>query len=158
MKSGSPAKLDSFDRRILAILQRDNLTPQRQIGQEVNLSPAAVHRRIRRLNDAGVIAGNVALVDAKKAGRPTTVVVEVSVESERPAELDELRRAFVAAPEIQQCYYVTGESDFLLILTVEDMSEYEELTQRLFFGQGNVKRFRTLVVMQAAKVSLFIPT
>jgi DNA-binding Lrp family transcriptional regulator len=149
--------LDRFDRAILAILQEDNTTPQRRIGERVNLSAAAVQRRIRRMEESGVIEANVARVDPAKLGRAIGLVVEVSIESERLDLLDAAKARFAAAPEVQQCYYVTGETDFVLIVTVADMTEYQALTRRLFFADGNVKSFRTHVVMDRVKTGGAIP-
>jgi DNA-binding Lrp family transcriptional regulator len=155
---GGNAMPDGFDRRILAILQKDARTPQRAIAEAVNLSPSAVNRRIAAMEESGVIAGHVAIVDPAKLGRPITVIVEVTLESERLDLLDAARRRFVASPAISQVYYVTGEVDFVLVLAVADMAEYEALSRELFFAEGNVRRFRTLVVMDRAKVSTAVPT
>jgi DNA-binding Lrp family transcriptional regulator len=149
--------LDSFDLKILRLLQQNNLTSQRDIAQRVNLSPAAVHRRIQRLHETGIVMRDTSVLVPEKVGRPITLIVEVSVESERIEALSELKRVFAAAPEVQQCYYVTGEADFVLIVTARDMTEYEQLTQRLFFGQKNVKRFRTSVAMDRVKATLELP-
>lgn len=154
MKAGL---VDSFDRKIIAILQRDNLTSQREISQRVNLSPAAVHRRIRRLHDEGVIVADVAVVDAAALGRPLIIIAEISVESERLEDLAAVEEALVKAPEVQQCYYVTGEADFVLVLTATDMAEYEKFTKRVFFANENIKRFRTLVAMRVPKSGLSVP-
>ncbi|MBZ9810992.1 MULTISPECIES: Lrp/AsnC family transcriptional regulator [unclassified Mesorhizobium] len=152
-----PQKLDNFDVAILDILQRDNTTPQRIIGERVNLSAAAVHRRVRRMQEEGAIVGNYAVADPAHVGLPITVVVEVNIESERLDLLDAAKRSFAADPRVQQCYYVTGDADFILIVTVASMAEYEALTRRLFFENHNVKRFRTLVAMERVKVGLSVP-
>jgi len=149
--------LDSFDLAILAILQRDNTTPQRVIGEAVNLSAPAVQRRIKRLEASGVIAAHVAVIDPPRVGQAITLLVEVHVESERIDLLDAVKARLAAAPEVQQCYYVTGDADFMLVVTVPTMADYEALTRRLFFDAGNVKRFRTLVVMDRVKVGLAVP-
>jgi len=149
--------LDEFDLKILSILQKDNMTSQRVIAERVALSSAAVHRRIERLASLGVIARNIAVIDPEHVGRLITLIVEVAVENERVEALAELKRVFSSAPEVQQCYYVTGEQDFILVVTTRDMKEYEALTQRLFFGHQNVKRFRTHVVMDRVKVTLDVP-
>jgi len=151
------ADLDHFDRAILEILQRNNLTPQRVIGDAINLSAPAVQRRIRKMEEAGVIKANVAVIDPPRVGQAITILVEVLVESERKDLLDATKAALAAAPEVQQCYYVTGEADFVLVVTVPTMSDYEALTRRLFFDNPNVKRFRTLVVMDRVKVNLAVP-
>lgn len=149
--------LDTLDRKILAILQQDNTTPQRTIGEIVNLSAPAVQRRIKRMTDEGVIRANVAIIDPKTVGQSLTLVVEVEVVSETAEWIAEVKRAFAAAPEIQQCYCVTGEADFILMIVVPTMAHYETLTQQLFFGNNNVKRFRTYVAMDRVKVELRIP-
>ncbi|MCK0195797.1 Lrp/AsnC family transcriptional regulator [Ancylobacter sp. 6x-1] len=152
-----PTSLDAFDLAILEFLQRDNATPQRLIGEAVNLSAPAVQRRIRRMEDAGVIAANVALVDPAQVGQPLTLVVEVELVSETAELIDAAKRGFAAVPEVQQCYYVTGEADFVLVMLVPTMAAYEALTRRLFFGNNNVKRFRSLVAMDRVKVGLTVP-
>jgi Lrp/AsnC family leucine-responsive transcriptional regulator len=149
--------LDSFDRAILDILQRDNTTPQRAIGEAVNLSAPAVQRRIRRMEEEGVIQANVAVVDPHKVGRPLTIVVSVELESERIDLIDATKKSFAAAPQIQQCYYVTGDADFMLVITVATMADYEEFTRRVFFGDNNIKRFRTFVAMDRVKTGSSVP-
>ena len=152
-----PAQLDAFDRKILDILQRDNTTPQRTIGEAVNLSAPAVQRRIKRMTEEGVIRANVAVVDPAAVGQAITIFVEVEVISETAEQIEQAKREFASAPEIQQCYYVTGEADFVLVIIVSSMADYEALTRRLFFGNNNVKRFRTFVAMDRIKVGLSVP-
>jgi len=155
-KSDQPVALDEFDRKILAILQADNMTPQRTIGEAINLSAPAVQRRIKRLTEAGVIRANVAVVDPEAVGQPITIFVEIEVFSETAEQIESAKREFAGTPEIQQCYYVTGEADFILVVVVPTMADYEALTRRLFFGNNNVKRFRTFVAMDRVKVGLAV--
>jgi DNA-binding Lrp family transcriptional regulator len=156
-KSLPSEQLDSFDLAILEILQRDNSIPLRTIGEAVHLSAAAVQRRIKRMRDSNVIVANIAVVDPARLGRAITILVEVVVESERIDLIEGVRANLLAAPEVQQCYYVTGEADFVVVVTVATMKEYEALTRRLFFSSQNVKRFRTLVVMDRVKIGLQVP-
>jgi Lrp/AsnC family transcriptional regulator, leucine-responsive regulatory protein len=135
--------LDAFDLAILGILQRDNTTPQRAIAQAVHLSAPAVQRRIQRLQQNGVIRANVAVIDPEKVGLPLTIMVEVHLENERPDRTAPLRSRIAAEAAVQQCYSVTGEADYLLVVTVASMADYEALTRRLFEGDDNVRRFRT---------------
>ena len=147
-------QLDAYDRKLLRLLQDNNKLSQRQLADAVNLSPSAVNRRIAALEAEGVIVANTAVVDPAQVGKTITVLVEVTLENERLDLLDEVRKRFVDCPQIQQVYYVTGDFDFLLVLAVADMTEYERLTRELFFVSGNVKNFKTHVAMQRAKVSL----
>jgi len=151
------AGLDQFDLAILAILQKDAATPQRRIGEAVNLSAPAVQRRIKRMQEDGVIQATTAVVDPVKLGQAITIIVEVEMASELASEVDAAKRTFVATREVQQCYYVTGEFDFTLVVLVPDMAAYEALTRRLFFGNNNVKRFRSLMAMDRVKVGLSVP-
>ena len=144
-------EVDRTDRRILDIVQRNNLLPHREIAAQVGLSTPAVTRRLQRLRRCGLIREDVSVLDAAALGRPLTVIAEVSLGSERLADIDALRESFRGCPQVQHCYYVTGDADFILILNVADMAEYEELTRRLFFGSGNVKRFTTAVSMDTVK-------
>ena len=157
LKDRQPGELDQFDLAILAIVQKDNTTPLRVIGESVNLSAPAVQRRIKRLEQEGVIEANVSILNPEHLGSPTTILVAVEMESERLDLLDEAKASFKSAKEVQQCYYVTGEADFILIVTVATMSDYQALTRRLFFGNPNIKRFRTFVTMEPVKVSLEVP-
>ncbi len=146
-------ELDRFDRKILAIVQQNNLTPHRVIGETVGLSAPAITRRLKRLRSIGVIQADVSIVSGAAVGRPLVLIVEVAADSEQIDELDALRKAFEQCPQIQHCYYVTGEADFILIFNVEDMAEYERLTRALFIECENVKRFTTYVSMDTVKAS-----
>ncbi|KVT70621.1 AsnC family transcriptional regulator [Burkholderia ubonensis] len=149
--------LDAFDRKLLMEVQRDAQTPQNELGARVNLSTAAVNRRLRRLAEDGVIERYTAVVAPEKVGYALTIVVNVEMESEQIDQIDAMKRTFERCPQVQQCYYVTGEWDFVLILTVRDMEQYNALTRQLFFSNNNVKRFRTLVSMGRVKVGLDVP-
>lgn len=149
--------LDHYDIKLLGLLQTDSKMSQRQLSEAVNLSPSAVNRRIAALESAGVITATVSVVDPTAVGRPITVLVEVKVENERLDLLDEVKKRFATCPQVQQVYYVTGEFDFMLVMNVKDMAEYERLTRELFFTSGNIKAFKTYVAMQRIKVSLSVP-
>ena len=151
------AALDRFDIAILNILQRDNTTPQRVIAQAVSLSAPAVQRRIQRLKDSGVIRANVAVLDPAKVGTPLTILMEVHLENERPDCTAPLRERFAAEEAVQQCYNVTGQADYLLVVSVASMADYEALTRRLFDGDANVRRFRTSVALGCLKAGLHVP-
>ncbi len=153
----TPSALDRFDLAILYILQADNTTPQRAIAQAVNLSAPAVQRRIQRLKDSGVIRANVAVLDPVKVGKPLTIVLEVHLDNERPDRTAPLRARIAAEDAVQQCYSVTGEADYLLVVNVASMADYEALTRRLFEGDDNIKRFRTSVALASLKTGLRVP-
>jgi Lrp/AsnC family leucine-responsive transcriptional regulator len=150
-------ELDTHDLRLLELLQADSLLSQGELGARVHLSAAAVNRRLKRLLSDGVIVRYGAVLSAQRLGHPLTVVTQVETESERIELLDAMKQSFRDCPQVQQCYYVTGEWDFILVMVVKDMAQYTALTRQLFFQSNNVRRFRTLVAMDRVKVSLDVP-
>jgi DNA-binding Lrp family transcriptional regulator len=146
--------MDKFDHNILKLIQGNARQTNEQISQQVGLSPAAVHKRIRKLRDTGVIAKEIAVLDPRKLDRGITAIVEVTLERENLAVLDDFKRRMRAAPQVQQCYYTTGEADFILVVLVKDIKEYEAFTNTHFFGVSNIGKFKTSIVMDRVKVSL----
>lgn len=144
-------ELDGFDKKILQLLQRDNKISQRELAEQVNLSPSAVNRRIAALEADGYIKGNIAIIDNKKLGKPITLIVEVRIKNKHTLAMDHHKSIFLSTPAIQQVYLVTGDFDFLLIMTVADMSEYEQLSEKLLFNDENIHGFKTMVTLQNIK-------
>lgn len=155
----SARPLDLFDREILRIVQRNNKTPQRMIAEAVHLSAAAVQRRIAAMEQAGVIRHNVALVDPDALAMSVTAIVEVFLRDERTASINRAKALFRATPEVQQCYYTTGGTSFVLVILTQDMRSYEALTRSLFSDHEWVASFRTLVALDRVKTdtSIVIP-
>jgi Lrp/AsnC family leucine-responsive transcriptional regulator len=149
--------LDDTDRRILTALQSDNLISADVLGERVGLSASSVQRRIKRLRQAKVIIADVSIVDPKTIGQGATFIVEVSLERESAEVVEAFKRRMRAAPEVQQCYYVTGEADFVLIVTAIDILDYEKIIERLFFEERNLRKFKTGVVLNRVKTTLAVP-
>ncbi|WP_370946138.1 Lrp/AsnC family transcriptional regulator [Amycolatopsis sp. cg5] len=149
--------LDRLDRAILSLLQTDARIIAETIGAKVGLSAAAVQRRIKRLRESGVIEREVAVLDPAALGMPMTFIVTVEMERERLEVLDAFRKQVQAEEHVQQCYYVTGSADFVLVVTCRDMSEFEAFTHRMFFNNGEVRHFTTSVAMERVKVGLTLP-
>lgn len=144
-------KLDSYDKKILTLLQKNNKISQRNIAEKVCLSVSSVNRKITDLESAGVIQSNVAIVDPVKVDRPLIVVAKVKLVSEQRGLVVQNGKKLADCPQIQQIYYITGKFDFLVIMQVRDMDEYEKLTQELFFNDENIQTFKTSVVMKTYK-------
>lgn len=120
----------------------------------MNLSTAAVNRRLKKLKTNGMIKQYTTLLNQEALGFGLTIIANIEVESEQIHELDATRRDFENCPFVQQCYYITGEWDFVLIFAVKSMDQYNELTRLLLFQKPNVKRFKTLIAMSKAKVGV----
>jgi Lrp/AsnC family transcriptional regulator, leucine-responsive regulatory protein len=146
--------LDAFDRAILRILQRDNKKPQRSIGEQVNLSAASVQRRIAAMEDEGVIGRNVAVVNPDAVGLTITSIVQVRLMNEQIATVDAAKALFMATPEVQQCYYVTGGVSFVLVIVASDMRAYESLTRRLFGENADIESYHSFIALDRVKAGM----
>jgi Lrp/AsnC family leucine-responsive transcriptional regulator len=141
--------LDRLDLVLLDLVQQDNQLPARVLAERAGgLSESAALRRLRRLRREGVIAADVAVVHPAAVGLPLTVVALVSLEREGAGALDAFARRARARPEVRQCWYVTGDADWVLVLRLPSMEAYEVLTHKLFLDDPNVRGFRTLVALR----------
>ena len=150
-------EISASDQIILRMLQANSRERLESIAIETGLSVATVQRRVRNMKADGTIMAETALINPKSVGYAMTFLIFVELEHERIDQIDAFRRKAKAEPQVQQCYYVTGEADFAIIALAKDMEDYEHLTHRLFFKDSNVKRFRTSVVMDRTKVGLDVP-
>jgi Lrp/AsnC family leucine-responsive transcriptional regulator len=140
-------ELDEFDRRLLTALQQDARRTGEQLAAIVGLSPAACLRRAQRLRETGIIEREIAVVAPKAVGRRLMMLVTVVLEGEQTA--DEFKRQVRRAPEVLECYHVTGPTDYILVTATADMEEYQEFTKRVLIG--NVKRFESTLVIDRVK-------
>jgi Lrp/AsnC family leucine-responsive transcriptional regulator len=119
--------LDATDRRILAVLQKQGRITNAELSERVNLSPSACHRRVQRLEAEGWIAGYVALVDARRLGRPTTVFVEITLQGQADELLEAFERAVQRVPDILECHLMAGTADYLLKVTAQDTEDFARI-------------------------------
>lgn len=117
--------LDVVDRRILETLQKEGRLSNADLADKVGLSPSPCWRRVKALEEAGVIRGYGAHIDAKAVGLPINVFVSVSLSTQVEKALQAFERAAAARPEVMECYLMTGDSDYLLRVVVPDLEAYE---------------------------------
>ncbi|CAN7712116.1 Lrp/AsnC family transcriptional regulator [Aminobacter sp. LjRoot7] len=122
--------IDAIDRKILTILQSNAHATSDEISREVGLSPSPCARRVRNLEEMGVIKSYVAVVDQVKVGLPISVFASIKLERQREEELDRFARAVQRWPEIVECYLMTGQRDYLLRIVVKDLEAYEAFLKR----------------------------
>ena len=149
--------LDRYDYALLELAQQDNRLTSDELAAKIGLSATACQRRLKRLREIGIIAQDVSVLNAEALGRGITAIVEVTVVRERPDVLDRFKAAMRSTAEVQQCYYVTGSTDFFLIVTAKSMADYEAFTRRFIQENQDVKRFHTNIVMDPIKRQLSIP-
>ncbi len=149
--------LDDFDTALLRELQKDARRTAEQFSAVIGLSPAAIQRRLKRLRESGVIAREVAILDPATLGACMNFIVEIEIERGGHEVISRFKQAMRALPEVQQCYYVAGDADFILIIAVEDMPAYEAFTDRAFQSNPHIRKFKTTVAMDAVKLGLEVP-
>ena len=148
--------LDSFDRKILALVQRDCQVNAEVVAAIVGLSASAVQRRLRRMRSEKTITAEVAIVDPQAVGRPMTFIAGLEIR-ENYESLPRIRRWAENRPEVQQIYYVTGNVDLMMIITAENVKEYDMITERLMAENPQITRINTNVVLDSIKTGLYVP-
>lgn len=155
MAKSANVELDAIDRRILRALQQDGRMTVQAIAEKVGLSASPCLRRIRQLEESGVISAYSAVVDQKAAGLPVSVFISIKLERQRSKELDRFAAAIGAWPEVMECYLMTGQFDFLLRVVCADLAAYEGfLRERLtqLDGVGSIESSFSLAQIKYSRV------
>ena len=157
----SQLTLDAIDRRILRALQLDGRTTYDVLAEQAGLSPSAVLRRVKRLEESGVVLGYVALVAADRIGLPLTAYLNVRLEkhTERHKRnpMDLFRAAVQAWPEVVECSALTGEMDYLLRVVVQDMAHYSRFVMDTLLKHPSVQDCKTSFVLDRVKNTTALP-
>lgn len=117
--------LDDIDRKIIAAVQSDGRMTVNDIAARVGLSASPCARRVRMLEEAGVIKGYTAVIDQKKVGLPISAFASIKLERQREEDLDRFAAAVARWPEVVDCYLMTGQRDYLMRVVVQDLEAYE---------------------------------
>ncbi|MCW5221997.1 Lrp/AsnC family transcriptional regulator [Verminephrobacter aporrectodeae] len=153
--------LDRIDLQLLDLLQTDAAQSQQSLAQQVHVSPPTCLRRVQRLQAAGLIERQVAILEPERLaaiqGHGLACIVEVSLERQGAESLDAFEARAVADAAVQQCWRVSPGPDFVLVLHVRDMPGYLSLAQRLFTGDANVRNVRAFFATRRAKFSTRVP-
>jgi Lrp/AsnC family transcriptional regulator, leucine-responsive regulatory protein len=149
--SSACTTLDKMDRKILNLLQTDNQITNLELADKVGLSPPPCLRRVRRLRAEGYIVKDVSLVDPLKVGQNLIVFVNITLEKQREDLLAHFERKMLEQSEVMQCYFVSGDTDYLLIVNVVDMNHYNEFARRVFANEANIKMFRSSFCLNRVK-------
>jgi DNA-binding Lrp family transcriptional regulator len=149
--------LDRYDRAILAELQRDGRVSNVQLAGVVSLSESACLRRVRALEQTGLIERYVALLDQKKAGLSGTVFVHIALRREEQSELAAFEAAVQNIPEVMECYLMTGEFDYLLRVVIIDMADFERLHNEALTRLPGVARVNSSVAIRTVRKTTELP-
>jgi len=146
-------KFDETNKRIMRQLQKNNKITNSTLAEIVNLSAPACLKRVNYLHEIGVIEKNVAILNSNLIGEGIVIIVEIEIE--RGKSFHKTNEGFIEniknSPEVTQCYQIAGEIDFLLIVNVPNFLMFEAFSNRVLYGEPNIRRFKTLISMARNK-------
>jgi Lrp/AsnC family leucine-responsive transcriptional regulator len=150
-------KLDQFDHAILRALQLDGRITNSALAERVNLSESACLRRIRALEQSGLIEGYSAVINQQKVGCPVNVFVNITLERQEQAHLREFEEAVRLVPEVMECYLMSGEYDYLLRVVLADTADFERLHSQHLTRLPNVARVQSSFALRTVQKSRELP-
>ncbi|HSD55103.1 MAG TPA: Lrp/AsnC family transcriptional regulator [Burkholderiales bacterium] len=151
------ATLDRTDRKILDLLQRDGRLSNVELAEKVALSPSPCLRRVRALEESGVVRQYVALLDPARVGLALLAYVNVKLEKRGKMPIDDFSKAVQAWPEVVACYSMTGEMDYLLRVQVEDLDHYTRFMMDRLLKQAGVLDVKSNFVLERIKDTTALP-
>lgn len=149
--------LDEIDRRILAVLQSDSRVTMEELGGKVGLSPSPCHRRVKLLEERGVISRYIALVDQRTVGLLVNVFVSIKLERQREEDLDRFAKAISGWQEVLECYLMTGPRDYLLRVVVSDLAAYERFLKQKLTRLDGISSIESSFALDQIKYSIALP-
>ena len=149
--------LSKSDRRILAELQQDSRLTMQELAERVGMSSSAVWRRVKSLEEEGVIDRYAALVNARKSGFGLASMVHVSLARHEQSNVDHFIREVLRHPEVLECFATSGEADFHLRVVVEDIDAYNEFLDDFVFKLPGVSQVRSNIVLKEIKADTALP-
>jgi len=144
-------ELDSIDKKILNILQKDAKLPVKEIAEMVSLSTTPVFQRIKRLEKNGIIKSYSAILNRSKIASTTTVFAEVNLHSHSGKDIEKFEKIMASTPEIIECYHITGKSDYLLKIEVSDMKTYRKFIMSKMSKIENIAHLNSSITLEEVK-------
>lgn len=149
--------LDEIDRKILTVLQTDSRLSVQDLAERVGLSPSPCHRRVKLLEENGVITRYIAMVDQRAVGLPVSVFISIKLERQKEEDLDRFARSIVGWREVLECYLMTGHRDFLLRVVVSDLDAYEQFLKQKLTRLDGVSSIESSFALGQIKYSSALP-
>jgi Lrp/AsnC family transcriptional regulator, regulator of ectoine-degradation genes len=154
---GDAMKLDSIDLRILDAVQKDGRITKLKLAEVAGLSPTPCWLRLRKLEQAGIIAGYQARLSPRKIAPFATVLVEVTLANHRQADFARFEQAIAQMPEVTACWSVGGGVDYILKVVAQDIDTYQRLIDRMLGDEIGIDRYFTYIVTKTVKEDSPLP-
>lgn len=145
------SQLDAIDRHLLSILQRDARIANTELADEIGLTPAPTLRRVRRLEEEGIIQRYVALLDPQKIGRELTVIVRITLDKQTKQGFEDFARQMQRRPEVLECFLCLGDIDYLLKVVVPDLDAYQHFLVNTLAAIPGVRNTASTIVVKQEK-------
>ncbi len=149
--------LDDIDRKILGVLQTDSRISIQELAERVGLSPSPCHRRVKLLEEKGIITRYIAMVDQRAVGLPVSVFISIKLERQKEEDLDRFGRAISGWREVLECYLMTGQRDFMLRVVVSDLDAYERFLKEKLTRLDGVASIESSFALGQIKYSSALP-
>lgn len=149
--------MDDTDRRILRRLQKSGRLSNAELADQINLSASACHRRVQRLEKEGIINGYVALLNARKVDRPTTVFVEITLSGQSDDILDAFEKEVALIPDLLECHLMAGTADYLLKITAQDTDDFARIHRRYLSRLPGVAQMHTSFALRTVFKTTALP-
>ena len=150
-------EIDDTDRRILRRLQKSGRLSNSELADQINLSASACHRRVQRLEKEGIINGYVALLNARKVDRPTTVFVEITLSGQSDDILDAFEKEVALIPDLLECHLMAGTADYLLKITAQDTDDFARIHRRYLSRLPGVAQMHTSFALRTVFKTTALP-
>ncbi|MBI1621688.1 Lrp/AsnC family transcriptional regulator [Aquamicrobium zhengzhouense] len=150
-------KLDAIDRKIIRSLQEDGKISIGELAEKVGLSPSPCARRVRLMEQAGIIKGYAAIIDQKKVGLPISAFASIKLERQREEDLDRFEDAVSRWPEVLDCYLMTGQRDYLMRVVAADLEAYERFIKDKLTRLDNIASIETSFALGQVKRAELLP-
>jgi len=149
--------LDATDRRILTVLQKQGRITNAELSERVNLSPSACHRRVQRLEEEGFIGSYVALLNARRLGRPTLVFVEITLQGQADEVLEAFEREVKKVPDVLECHLMAGTADYLLKVVAQDTEDFARIHRQHLARLPGVAQMHSSFALRTVQQTTAIP-
>ena len=150
-------QIDDTDRRILRVLQREGRVSNAELAERVHLSASACHRRVQRLEAAGMIRGYVALLDPRRLGVPATVFVEITLTTQADEVLEAFEQAVRRVPDVLECHLMAGTADYILKLVAEDTEDFARIHRQYLTRLPGVAQMKSSFALRTVSATTALP-
>jgi Lrp/AsnC family transcriptional regulator, leucine-responsive regulatory protein len=151
------SELDAIDRKILNLLQTDGRLTMQELAERAGLSPSPCHRRVKILEEKGIITRYIAMVDQRAVGLPVSVFISIKLTRQKEEDLDRFAKAIQGWSEVLECYLMTGHRDYLLRVVVSDLSAYERFLKQKLTRLDGISSIESSFALDQIKYTIALP-